>query len=203
MKYPLISPVSTYDEYIEEEPTVIGYTVSTNRRNDKSMNLSKLDELNQVGKDSASSHFLNNSKKLIFFQIANVRTAEEKVEPRYFLFYWYTTTITTTKTTYTKTTTFTLQGCSPASFAYSLCGWKTEKIKSRDKNCVVCYFLRWNFSRFCETSRWSLVLLLLLRYGLSPHKASSWISKLVWSVWCSWLLPFEKWIHLELIFCSC
>ena len=67
LKYPLISPVSTYDEYIEEEPTVIGYTVSTNRRNDKSMNLSKLDELNQVGKDLASNHFLNNAKKLISF----------------------------------------------------------------------------------------------------------------------------------------
>ena len=48
LKHPLIAPVSTYDEYIEDEPTVIGYSVSTNRRTDKSMNLSKLDELNQV-----------------------------------------------------------------------------------------------------------------------------------------------------------
>ena len=67
LKHPLIAPVSTYDEYIEEEPTVVGYSVSSNRRNDKSMNLSKLDELNQVGKDRASNHFLNNAKKLISF----------------------------------------------------------------------------------------------------------------------------------------
>merc|ERR1712029_1031604 len=102
LKHPLIAPVSTYDEYIEEEPTVIGHSVSTNRRNDKSMNLSKLDELNQI---------------------ANVRTAEEKVEPRFFLFYWYTSTITTTATSYTKTTTFTIAGCTPAgSFSYAVCG---------------------------------------------------------------------------------
>ena len=48
LKQPLIAPASTLDEYIEEEPTVIGHSVSTSRRNDKSMNLSKLDELNQV-----------------------------------------------------------------------------------------------------------------------------------------------------------
>ena len=52
MKHPLISPASTKDEYYEEEPTVVGYSVSSNdkssRRNDKSMNLSKLEELNQV-----------------------------------------------------------------------------------------------------------------------------------------------------------
>ena len=52
-KEPLIAPVSTYDGYIEEEPNVIGYSVSTNRRNDKSMNLSKLEELNQ-----ARPHFI-------------------------------------------------------------------------------------------------------------------------------------------------
>ena len=51
MKHPLIAPASTYDEYVEEEPTVIGHSVSSNRRNDKSMNLSKLDELNQVSQD--------------------------------------------------------------------------------------------------------------------------------------------------------
>ena len=52
MEQPLIAPASTKDEYYEEEPTVTGYSVSTNqktaRRNDKSMNLSKLEELNQV-----------------------------------------------------------------------------------------------------------------------------------------------------------
>ena len=52
MEQPLIAPASTRNEYYEEEPTVTGYSVSTNqktsRRNDKSMNLSKLEELNQV-----------------------------------------------------------------------------------------------------------------------------------------------------------
>ena len=106
MKHPLIAPVSTYDEYIEDEPTVIGYSVSTNRRTDKSMNLSKLDELNQI---------------------ANVKTSKDIVEsradPRFFLFYWYTSTVTTTSTSYTTTLTFSLTVCTFAgSFSYSACG---------------------------------------------------------------------------------
>ena len=118
----MIAPASTYDEYIEEEPTVVGYSVSSNRRNDKSMNLSKLEELNQVSQDSYLSK--NCLKSYNFFlQIANVRTTEEKVEPRFFLFYWYTSTITTTATSFTLTTTFTIVGCTPAgSFSYAVCG---------------------------------------------------------------------------------
>ena len=118
----MIAPASTYDEYIEEEPTVVGYSVSSNRRNDKSMNLSKLEELNQVSQDSNLSK--NRLKGYNFFlQIANVRTTEEKVEPRFFLFYWYTSTITTTATSFTLTTTFTIVGCTPAgSFSYAVCG---------------------------------------------------------------------------------
>jgi len=74
-------------------------------RNDKSMALSKLDELSQI---------------------ANVRATkgarDVRVEPRFFLFYWYTSTITTTSTTYTSTTTFSLRACTPATFSYSACG---------------------------------------------------------------------------------
>merc|ERR1712051_1089607 len=76
-------------------------------RNDKSMALSKLDELSQI---------------------ANVRATkgarDVRVEPRFFLFYWYTSTITTTSTTYTSTTTFSLRACTPPAslFSYSACG---------------------------------------------------------------------------------
>ena len=60
-------------------------------RNDKSLALSKLDELNQI---------------------ANVKTSKDIVEsradPRFFLFYWYTSTITTTTTSYSSTLTFSL-----------------------------------------------------------------------------------------------
>ena len=61
-----------------------------------------------------------------FFQIANVRTAsgkqagEERVEPRFFLWYWYTSTATATKTTFTTTKTFTLTVCTPTTgFSYA------------------------------------------------------------------------------------
>ena len=60
------------------------------------------------------------------FQIANVRTAsgkqagEERVEPRFFLWYWYTSTATATKTTFTTTKTFTLTVCTPTTgFSYA------------------------------------------------------------------------------------
>lgn len=58
------------------------------------------------------------------FQIANIKMAgeEEKIEPRYYVYYWFTTTVTTTATTYTLTTTFTLTACTPAgTFAYATC----------------------------------------------------------------------------------
>ena len=61
-----------------------------------------------------------------FLQIANVRTAsgkqagEERVEPRFFLWYWYTNTATATKTTFTTTKTFTLTVCTPTTgFSYA------------------------------------------------------------------------------------
>merc|ERR1711997_620641 len=66
---------------------------------EKSLPLSKLDELNQI--------------------TAN----EKKIEPRFFLFYWYTSTITATATSYTSSVTFTITSCSAAgTFAYSKCG---------------------------------------------------------------------------------
>ena len=64
----------------------------------------------------------------IYFQLANVRTssdkqAEARADPRFFLFYWYTSTVTSTKTTYSTTKTFTLTVCTPTTnFAYSACG---------------------------------------------------------------------------------
>ena len=64
--------------------------------------------------------------KISLFQIASVRASkgveESRVEPRFFLFYWYTSTITTTATSYTTTTTFSLRACTPATFSYSACG---------------------------------------------------------------------------------
>ena len=61
-----------------------------------------------------------------FFQIAKARTAsgkqagEERVEPRFFLWYWYTSTATATKTTFTTTKTFTLTVCTPTTgFSYA------------------------------------------------------------------------------------
>ena len=75
-------------------------------RNDKSLALSKLEELNQL---------------------ANVKTSrnmvESRADPRFFLFYWYTSTITTTTTSFSTTLTFSLTVCTPAgSFSYSACG---------------------------------------------------------------------------------
>lgn len=64
---------------------------------------------------------------LFLFQIANVRASaknvEERIDPRFFLFYWYTSTVTTTSTSYTTTLTFSLTVCTFAgSFSYSACG---------------------------------------------------------------------------------
>jgi hypothetical protein len=56
------------------------------------------------------------------FQLAQIREDQEELEPRFILFYWYTSTVTSTTTTFTKTTTFTIAICTPASFAYSACG---------------------------------------------------------------------------------
>merc|ERR1712029_99899 len=61
-------------------------------RNDKSLALSKLEELNQI---------------------ANVRTSKKtdelaRADPRFFLFYWYTSTVTSTTTSFSATTTITL-----------------------------------------------------------------------------------------------
>ena len=75
-------------------------------RNGKSLALSKIDELNQL---------------------ANVKTSKDVIEsradPRFFLFYWYTSTITTTTTSYSSTLTFSLTVCTPAgTFSYSACG---------------------------------------------------------------------------------
>ena len=75
-------------------------------RNDKSLALSKIDELNQL---------------------ANVKTSknivESRADPRFFLFYWYTSTIYTTTTSYSSTLTFSLTVCTPSgTFSYSACG---------------------------------------------------------------------------------
>merc|ERR1711902_237098 len=73
-------------------------------RNERSLNLSKLEQLNQL---------------------ANVKTSEstDAIEPRFFLFYWYTSTVTTTTTSFSTTKTFTLTLCTPAAgFSYSACG---------------------------------------------------------------------------------
>ena len=48
--------------------------------------------------------------------------ADERVEPRFFGFYWYTSTVFTTATSYSSTATFTAKGCTPSGFTYSLCG---------------------------------------------------------------------------------
>ena len=48
---------------------------------------------------------------------------ESRADPRFFLFYWYTSTITTTTTSYSSTLTFSLTVCTPAgTFSYSACG---------------------------------------------------------------------------------
>merc|ERR1712241_79535 len=75
-------------------------------RNDKSLPISKLEELNQIANVRASD-----------------KNVDERVDPRFFLFYWYTSTITTTSTPYSTTKTFTLTKCTPAAgFAYAACG---------------------------------------------------------------------------------
>ena len=70
--------------------------------------------------------YLHIIKIQCFFQIAKARTAsgkqagEERVEPRFFLWYWYTSTATATKTTFTTTKTFTLTVCTPTTgFSYA------------------------------------------------------------------------------------
>lgn len=89
------------------EPREANRGVKGGPRNDQSRNFSKLEELNQL---------------------ANVRMAgkeakEERIEPRFFLFYWYTSTVTSTTTTYTTTKTFTISLCYPStSFSYAICG---------------------------------------------------------------------------------
>merc|ERR1711997_1358935 len=85
----------------------------TLRRNERSARESKM------GQQSAPL-----SKIEELNQLANVRTssdkqAEARADPRFFLFYWYTSTVTSTKTTYSTTKTFTLTVCTPTTnFAY-------------------------------------------------------------------------------------
>ena len=107
LKNPKIIPALTFvEEY--EQPKIIGYSVQypNKTRTEKSFDLSKLQELNQV---------------------ADVQMGrEEIVQPRFIdqYLYWFTTTTTSTLTSYTKTTTFTIDGCTPAGndFVYSACG---------------------------------------------------------------------------------
>ena len=108
-----------------EEPEIVGYSVKYSRE-EKSLDLKKLPELNQV------RQFLYIFKIRIFFsfffQIADVKVGREEVVKARFVddfLYWFTTTttITSTTTSYSATTTFTIDGCTPAgSFSYTACG---------------------------------------------------------------------------------
>jgi len=73
----------------------------------QSVPLSKMEELNQLANVRSSSDI----------------QAEARIEPRFFLFYWYTSTTTTTVTTFSTTKTFSLTLCTPTTnFSYSACG---------------------------------------------------------------------------------
>ena len=108
LKNPKIFPALTQIIEEEEKPEIVGFSVnySRNEKSEKSLDLSKLQELNQV---------------------ADVKMGtEEVIQPRFIdqYLYWFTTTTTSTFTSYTKTTTFTISGCTPAGgdFEYSACG---------------------------------------------------------------------------------
>ncbi|TRY80825.1 hypothetical protein TCAL_12207 [Tigriopus californicus] len=61
------------------------------------------------------------SKALSLNELASVREGRQDVEPRFAIFYLYTTTTTSTATTFTATTSITLTGCTPATISFARC----------------------------------------------------------------------------------
>ena len=99
--------------------------------------------MNQVSKKSKLSQ--NSCKnRNFFFQIADVKAGREEVVKARFVddfLYWFTTTstITSISTSYSATTTFTIDGCTPAgSFSYTACGWLN---KLNEKTSESIFFL--------------------------------------------------------------